>query len=192
MVKVQWKHHRGTNVTWEAEEDMRRRYPHFISLSLSELSIAGRKTSKFGKVGTARDCARESDMVTIAKGTIAEGLRATGSVNHHSASEATSSSQPIFFLLELWILGLNFNPISHDPALFRRGTTSFPRRGTLGFGCGISPSCSSTTILDEEIDVGTPRVSGSPSLTQEVRFPVGFVGNEWMALRPRAVFLGDV
>ncbi|KAJ9555770.1 hypothetical protein OSB04_010384 [Centaurea solstitialis] len=27
MVKVQWKHHRGANVTWEAEEDMKRRYP---------------------------------------------------------------------------------------------------------------------------------------------------------------------
>ncbi|KAI3669849.1 hypothetical protein L6452_41291 [Arctium lappa] len=25
MVKVQWKHHRGTNVTWESEEDMKRR-----------------------------------------------------------------------------------------------------------------------------------------------------------------------
>ncbi|KAI3715505.1 hypothetical protein L6452_22489 [Arctium lappa] len=30
MVKVKWKHHRGTNVTWEAEEDMKRRYPHFF------------------------------------------------------------------------------------------------------------------------------------------------------------------
>ncbi|KAI3702182.1 hypothetical protein L6452_27908 [Arctium lappa] len=28
LVKVQWKHHRGANVTWEAEEDMKRRYPH--------------------------------------------------------------------------------------------------------------------------------------------------------------------
>ncbi|KAJ9557799.1 hypothetical protein OSB04_012413 [Centaurea solstitialis] len=27
MVNVQWKHHRGANVTWEAEEDMKRRYP---------------------------------------------------------------------------------------------------------------------------------------------------------------------
>jgi hypothetical protein len=27
MVKVQWKHHRGANVTWEAEEDMKKRYP---------------------------------------------------------------------------------------------------------------------------------------------------------------------
>jgi len=27
MVKVQWKHHRGANVTWESEEDMKRRYP---------------------------------------------------------------------------------------------------------------------------------------------------------------------
>ncbi|KAJ9538049.1 hypothetical protein OSB04_030782 [Centaurea solstitialis] len=27
MVKVQWKHHRGANVTWEAEEDMKHRYP---------------------------------------------------------------------------------------------------------------------------------------------------------------------
>ncbi|XP_024961997.1 uncharacterized protein LOC112502338 [Cynara cardunculus var. scolymus] len=28
MVKIQWKHHRGSNVTWEAEEDLKRRYPH--------------------------------------------------------------------------------------------------------------------------------------------------------------------
>ncbi|KAI3681150.1 hypothetical protein L6452_35934 [Arctium lappa] len=28
MVKVQWKHHHGANVTWEAEDDMKRRYPH--------------------------------------------------------------------------------------------------------------------------------------------------------------------
>ncbi|KAJ9552748.1 hypothetical protein OSB04_016793 [Centaurea solstitialis] len=30
MVKVQWKHHRGANVTWEAEEDMKRRYPRRV------------------------------------------------------------------------------------------------------------------------------------------------------------------
>ncbi|KAI3735527.1 hypothetical protein L6452_15028 [Arctium lappa] len=30
MVKVQWNHHRGANVTWEAEEDMKRRYPHLL------------------------------------------------------------------------------------------------------------------------------------------------------------------
>ncbi|KAI3771892.1 hypothetical protein L6452_03063 [Arctium lappa] len=30
MIKVQWKHHRGANVTWEAEEDLRRRYPHLF------------------------------------------------------------------------------------------------------------------------------------------------------------------
>ncbi|KAI3758147.1 hypothetical protein L6452_05699 [Arctium lappa] len=30
MVKVHWKHHRGANVTWEAEEDMKRRYPHLF------------------------------------------------------------------------------------------------------------------------------------------------------------------
>ena len=30
MVKVQWKHHRGANVTWESEEDMKRRYPHLF------------------------------------------------------------------------------------------------------------------------------------------------------------------
>ncbi|KAI3773113.1 hypothetical protein L6452_04312 [Arctium lappa] len=30
MVKVQWKHHRGANVTWEAEEDLKRRYPHLF------------------------------------------------------------------------------------------------------------------------------------------------------------------
>ena len=27
MVKVQWSHHRGANVTWESEDDMKRRYP---------------------------------------------------------------------------------------------------------------------------------------------------------------------
>ncbi|KAI3747592.1 hypothetical protein L6452_10102 [Arctium lappa] len=31
LVKLQWKHHRGTNVTWEAEEDMRRKNPHLFS-----------------------------------------------------------------------------------------------------------------------------------------------------------------
>ncbi|KAJ9540615.1 hypothetical protein OSB04_027121 [Centaurea solstitialis] len=31
MVKVQWKHHRGANVTWEAEEDMKRRYPQLFA-----------------------------------------------------------------------------------------------------------------------------------------------------------------
>ncbi|XP_024965144.1 uncharacterized protein LOC112505471 [Cynara cardunculus var. scolymus] len=30
MVKVQWKHHRGLNVTWEAEEDLKRRYPRLF------------------------------------------------------------------------------------------------------------------------------------------------------------------
>ncbi|KAI3681174.1 hypothetical protein L6452_35959 [Arctium lappa] len=30
MVKVQWRHHRGANVTWEAKEDMKRRYPHLF------------------------------------------------------------------------------------------------------------------------------------------------------------------
>ncbi|KAJ9566252.1 hypothetical protein OSB04_002218 [Centaurea solstitialis] len=34
MVKVQWKHHRGANVTWEAEEDMKRRYPHLFTALL--------------------------------------------------------------------------------------------------------------------------------------------------------------
>ncbi|XP_024989293.1 uncharacterized protein LOC112523851 [Cynara cardunculus var. scolymus] len=33
LVKVQWKHHRGSNVTWEAEEDLIRRYPHLFSRS---------------------------------------------------------------------------------------------------------------------------------------------------------------
>ncbi|KAJ9566565.1 hypothetical protein OSB04_002531 [Centaurea solstitialis] len=31
MVKVQWKHHRGANVTWEAEEDMKRRYSRLFT-----------------------------------------------------------------------------------------------------------------------------------------------------------------
>ncbi|KAJ9539056.1 hypothetical protein OSB04_031789 [Centaurea solstitialis] len=31
MVKVQWKYHRGANVTWEAEEDMKRRYPQLFA-----------------------------------------------------------------------------------------------------------------------------------------------------------------
>ncbi|KAI3664868.1 hypothetical protein L6452_43477 [Arctium lappa] len=30
MVKVQYKQHRGANVTWEAEEDMKRIYPHLF------------------------------------------------------------------------------------------------------------------------------------------------------------------
>ncbi|KAJ9567119.1 hypothetical protein OSB04_003085 [Centaurea solstitialis] len=31
MVKVQWKHHRGANVTWEAKEDMKHRYPRLFT-----------------------------------------------------------------------------------------------------------------------------------------------------------------
>ncbi|XP_024965940.1 uncharacterized protein LOC112506146 [Cynara cardunculus var. scolymus] len=31
MVKVQWKHNRGSNVTWEAEEDLKRRYPRLFA-----------------------------------------------------------------------------------------------------------------------------------------------------------------
>ncbi|KAJ9545341.1 hypothetical protein OSB04_025048 [Centaurea solstitialis] len=41
MVKVQWKHHRGANVTWEAEEDMKRRYPRLFTW----LAIARHKAS---------------------------------------------------------------------------------------------------------------------------------------------------
>ncbi|KAI3718921.1 hypothetical protein L6452_19806 [Arctium lappa] len=36
LVKVQWKHHRGANVTWEAEEDMKRRYPHLFVASVKK------------------------------------------------------------------------------------------------------------------------------------------------------------
>ncbi|KAI3707060.1 hypothetical protein L6452_25248 [Arctium lappa] len=32
MIKVQWKHHRGANVTWESEDDMKKRYPHLFKL----------------------------------------------------------------------------------------------------------------------------------------------------------------
>ncbi|KAI3758553.1 hypothetical protein L6452_06120 [Arctium lappa] len=32
MVKVQWRNHRGANVTWESEEDMKNRYPHFAPI----------------------------------------------------------------------------------------------------------------------------------------------------------------
>ncbi|XP_024964910.1 uncharacterized protein LOC112505200 [Cynara cardunculus var. scolymus] len=31
LVKVQWKHHRGANVTWEAEKDLKRRYLHLFA-----------------------------------------------------------------------------------------------------------------------------------------------------------------
>ena len=31
MVKVQWRHHRGTDVTWESEEDMKRKYPQLFA-----------------------------------------------------------------------------------------------------------------------------------------------------------------
>ncbi|XP_024965926.1 uncharacterized protein LOC112506129 [Cynara cardunculus var. scolymus] len=31
MVKVKWKHHRGSNVTWEAKEDLKRCYPHLFA-----------------------------------------------------------------------------------------------------------------------------------------------------------------
>ncbi|KAI3735990.1 hypothetical protein L6452_15519 [Arctium lappa] len=32
MVKVHWKHHRGTNITWESEDDMKKRYPQLFNL----------------------------------------------------------------------------------------------------------------------------------------------------------------
>jgi len=32
LVKVQWKHHRGADVTWEPEVEFRAKYPH-LSLS---------------------------------------------------------------------------------------------------------------------------------------------------------------
>ncbi|XP_024960863.1 uncharacterized protein LOC112501458 [Cynara cardunculus var. scolymus] len=31
LVKVQWKHHRGSNVTWEEEEDLKRCYPQLFA-----------------------------------------------------------------------------------------------------------------------------------------------------------------
>ncbi|KAI3758263.1 hypothetical protein L6452_05819 [Arctium lappa] len=30
LVKDQWKHHRGANVTWEAEEEMKKRHPYLF------------------------------------------------------------------------------------------------------------------------------------------------------------------
>ena len=30
MVKVQWKHRRGSDTTWETEEEMRKNYPHLF------------------------------------------------------------------------------------------------------------------------------------------------------------------
>ncbi|KAI3736123.1 hypothetical protein L6452_15657 [Arctium lappa] len=47
MVKVQWKHHRGANVTWEAEEDMKRRYPHLFVIVLSKFRIEIRSLDRF-------------------------------------------------------------------------------------------------------------------------------------------------
>ena len=31
LLKVQWKHQRGANITWESEEDMLRRYPSLFA-----------------------------------------------------------------------------------------------------------------------------------------------------------------
>ncbi|KAI3735922.1 hypothetical protein L6452_15448 [Arctium lappa] len=70
MVKVQWKHHRGANLTWEAEEDMKRRYPHL-------LVSRGFEIWSFEALYLLRDHARDSDSVTIAGGTIAAGLWVT-------------------------------------------------------------------------------------------------------------------
>jgi len=30
-VKVQWRHHKGPEATWETEEEMRLKYPHLFS-----------------------------------------------------------------------------------------------------------------------------------------------------------------
>ena len=30
LVKVQWKHHKGSDATWEREDDMRKKYPELF------------------------------------------------------------------------------------------------------------------------------------------------------------------
>ncbi|XP_024992458.1 uncharacterized protein LOC112526405 [Cynara cardunculus var. scolymus] len=47
MVKVKWKHHRGSNVTWEADEDLKRRYPQlFASRSAAEAAVEPRSAAE--------------------------------------------------------------------------------------------------------------------------------------------------
>ncbi|KAI3771831.1 hypothetical protein L6452_03000 [Arctium lappa] len=45
MVKVQWKHHQGANVTWEAEEDMKNRYPH-LTVSYATYGASSKPRTK--------------------------------------------------------------------------------------------------------------------------------------------------
>ncbi|KAI3748431.1 hypothetical protein L6452_11493 [Arctium lappa] len=81
MVKVQWRHHRGTNVTWESEEDMKRRYPRIMGLlgdsarDSDVVTIArAQSPNLYRRVGSPRDYARDSDMGHNRRGTIAPSV----------------------------------------------------------------------------------------------------------------------
>ncbi|KAI3729090.1 hypothetical protein L6452_17738 [Arctium lappa] len=89
MVKVQWKHHRGANITWESEDDMKKRYPHLALSpgwyrglvcpaivprdSALALSPGALSPKVYRERGGARDCDRDS-----ARGTIAGHYRPRG------------------------------------------------------------------------------------------------------------------
>ncbi|KAJ9565225.1 hypothetical protein OSB04_001191 [Centaurea solstitialis] len=64
MVKVQWKHHRGANVTWEAEEDMKHRYPLLFTQDFAIVTAI----VPYGTIAwhNSGDCARDCDTGTIA------------------------------------------------------------------------------------------------------------------------------
>ncbi|KAI3491362.1 hypothetical protein L1887_44288 [Cichorium endivia] len=55
LVKVQWRHHKGTDVTWEAEGEMRMKYPYLFQ----EIS----RTESFEGVEKPGPCSRNPDRV---------------------------------------------------------------------------------------------------------------------------------
>ncbi|KAI3715044.1 hypothetical protein L6452_22010 [Arctium lappa] len=90
MVKVQWKHHRGANVTWEAEEDLKRRYPHLFV----KYGFRGRNHSQVGEDCNTRSFRNEMvpkrPGATMPQGIVAGGKVAGGGSLAGQNSEAGS------------------------------------------------------------------------------------------------------
>ncbi|KAI3697692.1 hypothetical protein L6452_30788 [Arctium lappa] len=96
MVKVQWKHHRGANVTWEAEEDMKNQ------VEFSKVKHSARVTGESAMVtlavarsprpkGNSRYVSGESVSVTIAETNFGHSGRSCGTNSARVASESALS-----------------------------------------------------------------------------------------------------
>ncbi|KAI3509058.1 hypothetical protein L1887_24083 [Cichorium endivia] len=53
LVKVQWRHHRGTDVTWEAEEEMRSKYPFLFCTGACRILVSLSRLTR-GRADSAR------------------------------------------------------------------------------------------------------------------------------------------